>query len=95
MEGDVGVRADPVRGGVLPGLEPRSMQQVVQLCGTEGAACTSTRHACKCVCCTHWLPVVKGLVAVGNVGVEGADQADGQQREEDDRPPPQTSLLHA
>ena len=50
MEGDVGVRADPVRGGVLPGLEPRSMQQVVQLCGTEGAACTSPRDACKCVC---------------------------------------------
>lgn len=40
---------------------------------------------------THWFPVVEGLVAVGNVGVEGAQQPNGQQREEDDHPALQSS----
>ena len=50
VEEDVGVRADPVRGGVLPGLEPCSVQQVVQLCGTEGAPRALQRETHASVC---------------------------------------------
>lgn len=35
MEGEVGVGSDPVGGGVLPGLHPRPVQQVVELQGHE------------------------------------------------------------
>ena len=64
VEGDVGIRADAIGRGVLPGLEPCPMQQVVELQRQDTHTRTHTQLSV-CAGCTEGRPVCHSRSVIG------------------------------